>query len=72
MSSETVYHYVNMETKLICASDEILCKEVGHSGLTRSVPFFVEKEFHELIAGGSNFTEAEAIEVFKNLTGIEI
>lgn len=64
--------YLNMETKLLCLSDEILCKEVGHCGLTRAIPYFVDEDFRTLIAGGKKFTEEEAIDLFKDLTGIVI
>jgi len=66
------YHYLNMETKKLCLSDERLCKEVGHCGLTRAIPYFDDDNFNTLIAGGKNFTEAEAVELFKELTGIVI
>lgn len=66
------YHYLNMETKRLCLSDEILCKEVGGCGLTRAIPYFKDEDFKTLIAGGRGFTEEEAVELFKELTGIVI
>lgn len=70
--SQIQYQYLNMDTRLLVPTDETLCSEVGHAGLTRAIPYFVEDVFCTLIAGGQDFTEKDAIELFKELTGIEI
>jgi len=72
MTDTIEYHYLNMETKKLVQGDITLCKEVGHAGLTRSIPYFIEGKFCILIAGGKAFTEAEAIELFEELTGTVI
>lgn len=66
------YHFLNMETKLLVLDDKTLCKEVWHAGCTQAIPYFEGEDFHTLIAGGADFTEKEAIELYQELTGVEI